>query len=102
MLDGRPLRAGLQRRVDPRRVREVLADAAVVDRDPRVLADEVLLLVGDLHVAVDRLQHADPRHGGLAVARRGERVAQVLRDVLERPDVEVRGCVLDGLGDRSS
>ena len=36
-------------------------------------------------------------HRRLAVARVGERVAQVLRDVLQRPDVEVRGGVLDGV-----
>ena len=38
-------------------------------------------------------------------ARVVERVAQVLRDVLQRPDVEVRGGVLDGVleigGDRA-
>ncbi len=48
MLDRRPRRAVAQRLVDPRRMeREVLADAAVVDGDPGVLADEVLLGVGD-------------------------------------------------------
>ena len=77
----------------------MLADTAVVDGDPGVLADEVLLLVRDLDVPVDRLEDADARDRGLAVLRRGERVAQVLRDVLERPDVEVRGGVLDGLGE---
>ncbi len=76
----------------------MLADAAVVDGDPRVLADEVLLLVRDLDVAVDRLEHADPGDRRLAVARRGERVAEVLGNVLQRPDVEMRRSVLDGLG----
>jgi hypothetical protein len=79
--------------------REVLADAAVVDGDPGVLADEVLLLVRDLDVPVDRLENPDPGDGCLAVERRCERVAQVLRDVLQGPDVEVRGGVLDGLGE---
>ena len=79
--------------------REVLADVAVVDGDPGVLADEVLLLVGDLDVAVDRLEDADARDRRLAIPRRGEGVAQVLRDVLQRPDVEVRGGILDGLGE---
>src|SRR5262249_8525920 len=59
------------------------------------LADEVALLVGDVHVAVDRLEHAPSRHRRLALARGGERVAEVLRDVLQRPDVEVRRRVLD-------
>ena len=46
-----------------------------------------------------------PGDGRLAAARVGERVAEVLRDVLQRPDVEVRGGVLDGVlqigGDRA-
>ena len=46
---------------------------------------------------MDRLEHAPARHRRLAVARRGERVAQVLRDVLQRPDVQVRSGVLDRL-----
>ena len=96
MLDRRARGAVAQRLVDPRRMeREVLADAAVVDGDAGVLADEVLLAVGDVDVAVDRLEHALARDRGLALARGGERVAQVLRDVLQRPDVEVRGGVLD-------
>ena len=100
MLERRALRARLQRGVDPGRMeREVLADPAVVDGDPGVLADEVLLLVGDLDVPVDRLEHADPRDGGLPILRAAERVAEVLRDVLQRPDVQVRGRVLDGLGE---
>ena len=53
-------------------------------------------LLGDLDVAEDRLQHALPGHGGLAPSGVRERVAQVLRDVLQRPDVEMRGGVLDG------
>ena len=97
MLDRRARGARLQRRVDPGRVeREVLADAAGVDGDPGVLADEVLLLVGDRDVPVDRLEDPDPGLRRLAVARRRERVAEVLRDVLQRPDVQVRGGVLDG------
>ncbi len=48
-------------------------------------------------VAVDGLEDALARDARLAVAGGGERVAQVLRDVLQRPDVEVRGGVLDGL-----
>ena len=96
MLDGGARRAVAQRLVDPGRVeREALADVAVVDRDPGVLADEVALGVGDVDVAVDRLEHALAGNRGLAIARVGERVAQVLRDVLERPDVEIRGGVLD-------
>ena len=96
MLDRRARRARLQRRVDARRVeREVLADAAGVDGDPGVLADEVLLLVGDRDVAVDRLEDPDPGLRGLAVARRRERVAEVLGDVLQRPDVEMCCRVLD-------
>ena len=98
MLERRARGAVAQRLVDPRRMqREVLADAARVDGDAGVLADEVAFGVGDLDVAEDRLEHALPGHGGLA--RRGgrERVAQVLRDVLQRPDVEVRRRVLDGV-----
>ena len=98
MLDRRARGAVAQPLVDPRRVqREVLADAAVVDGDAGVLADEVLLAVGDVDVAVDRLEDALAGDGRLAAARGGERVAQVLRDVLQRPDVEVRGGVLDGV-----
>ncbi len=103
MLDGGARRAVAQRLVDPGRVqREALADLAVVDRDPGVLADEVALGVGDADVAVDRLEHALAGNGGLAIARVGERVAQVLRDVLQRPDVQMGGGVLDrALRDRS-
>ena len=77
--------------------RETLPDPARIDGDPGVLADEVVLVVGNLDVADDRLQHALARNRGLAVLRRLERVAEILRDVLQRPDVEVRGRVLDGL-----
>src|SRR6266508_3897463 len=48
-----------------------------------------------MFVAVDRLEHALARNGSLAAARRIQGVAQILRDVLQRPDVEVRGGVLD-------
>ena len=96
VLDRRAGGAVAQPLVDPGRVeREVLADPGVIDGDAGVLADEVLLGVGDADVAVDRLEHALARHRGLAVARSGERVAQVLRDVLQRPDIEVRGGILD-------
>ncbi len=98
MLERRARGAVAQRLVDPRRVqREVLADAACVDRDAGVLADEVVLAVGDLDVAEDRVEDALPRHRGLA--RRGglQRVAEVLRNVLQRPDVEMRRGVLDGV-----
>ena len=54
-------------------------------------------VVGDLDVAVDDLEDALARDARLALAGGGEGVAQVLRDVLQRPDVEVRGGVLDGL-----
>src|SRR5262249_19170346 len=95
---------GAQRLVDPRRVqREALADAAVIDSDAGVLTDEVALAVGDVDVAVDRLEHALAGNRRLARPSGVERVAQVLRDVLQGPDVEVRGRVLDGLlqiGDR--
>ena len=98
VLDGRAGGAVAQRFVDPRRVeREVLADTAGVDGDARVLADEVLLVVRDVHVPVDRLEHALAGDRGLAVERCCEGVAEVLRDVLQRPDVEVRRGVLDGV-----
>src|ERR1044072_4598372 len=100
VLQRRALGAGLQRLVDPRRVeREVLADAARVDRDARVLADEVVLVVGDLDVADDRVEHAPARNRRLPLLRVEQRVAQVLRDVLQRPDVEVGRGVLDRLAD---
>ena len=73
----------------------MLADAAVVDRDPGVLADEVLLVVCDGDVLDDRVEHPLARRRGLAGARRDERVAQILRNVLQRPDVEVGGGVGD-------
>ena len=96
MLDRRARRAVAKRLVDARRVqREVLADLRVVDGDAGVLADEVLLAVGDADVPVDHLEHALARDRGLTVARSGERVAQVLRNVLERPHVEMCGRVLD-------
>ena len=98
VLEGRALGAGPQRLVDPRRVeREVLADAAGVDGDPRVLADEVRSAVGDLDVPEIVSSTRLPGTEVSRSLRRGERVAQVLRDVLQRPDVEVRRGVLDGL-----
>ena len=52
----------------------------------------------------DRLEHALPGNRRLRLGGVGERVAEVLRDVLQRPDVEVRRGVLDDLleigGDR--
>src|SRR5580765_6570690 len=98
VLQRRALRTGLQRFVDARRVeREVLADTAGVDSDARVLADEVVLVVGDLDVLDDRVEHALARDRGLPLLCVDERIPQVLRDVLQRPDVEVRRCVLDRL-----
>ena len=98
MLQRRALGARPQCLVDLRRVeREVLAHAARVDRDPRVLADEVVPVVGDLDVLDDRVQHAAARDRGLALLGVHERVAQVLRDVLQRPHVQVRRRVLDRL-----
>ena len=79
--------------------REVLADAAVIDGDPGVLADEILLVVGDGDVPDDRVEHALARCRGLAGTRGDERIAEILRDVLERPDVEVGGGVGDDLLD---
>src|SRR4029453_5772984 len=49
-------------------------------------------------VPVNGLEDADPGHGRLAVPRGGEGVAQVLRDVLQRPHVEMGGPILDRLG----
>ena len=96
MLDGRARRAVAQSFVDPRRMqREVLADPARVDGDAGVLADEVVLAVGDVDVLVDRLEHTLAGDGGLTEACSSQRVAQVLRDVLQRPDVQVRGGILD-------
>src|SRR5262249_51072176 len=65
-------------------------------RDAGVLADEVLLVVGDLDVLQDRREHALAGHRRLPARRVRQCVAQVLRDVLQRPDVEVGGSVLDG------
>ena len=97
MLDGRALCPLSERFVDPGRMQgKVLADAAVVDRDAGVLAHEVLLLLGDVDVAEDRLQDALARDRGLPLRRVRERVAEVLRDVLQRPDVEMRCRVANG------
>ena len=98
MLQRRALGAGFQRRVNVGRVeREVLADTACVNGDAGVLADEVVLVVRDLDVLDDRVEHAPARDRGLALLRVEQGVAEVLRDVLQRPDVEVRRGVLDGL-----
>jgi hypothetical protein len=103
VLDGRARSAVAQAFVDARRVQwEVLADAAGVDGDPRVLADEVVLAVRDLDVLVNRLEDALAGNGGFAPTGIGERVAQVLRDVLQRPDVEVRRRVLESVEQAAS
>ena len=77
----------------------MLADPGVVDGDTGVLADEVLLRVGDADVAVDRLEDAAARNGRLPLERGAERVAEILGDVLQRPDVEGGGRILDGVLD---
>ena len=70
MLDRRARSSVAQAFVDPRGMqREVLADAHVVDGDAGVLADEVLLAVGDVDVLVDRLEHALPGNRRLLLAR---------------------------------
>src|SRR5438270_4598277 len=80
MLDRRARGAVAERLVDARGMeREVLADPARVHGDSGVLADEVVLAVGDLDVAKDRVQHALTGHGRLAAGGGLERVAQVLR-----------------------
>ena len=100
VVERRAHRPVVERLVDPRRVeREVLADAAVVDGDPGVLADEVVLALRHLDVLEDRLEDALPGDRRLLAGRVRERVAQVLRDVLQRPDVEVRRGILDRLLD---
>ena len=104
MLDGRALGTGLQRGVNSRRMQgKMLADAAGVDGDSGVLADEVLLGLRDGDVLQDRLQNALSGDGRLARCGIRKRVTQVLRDVLQRPDVEVRRRVFDcgfEIGDR--
>ena len=52
-------------------------------------------VLGHGDVAEDRLQDALAGHRGLAARRIRERVAEVLRDVLQRPDVEMRSGVRD-------
>src|SRR5581483_10416736 len=90
MLERRARGAVAQRLVDAGRMeREVLADAARVDGDAGVLADEVALAVGDVDVLEDGREDALPWDGGLAAGCVLQGVAQVLRDVLQRPDVEV-------------
>src|SRR5262249_34226145 len=59
--------------------------------------DEVPLVVGDVDIAVDCLEHAPARHRRLSRARSVERVAEILRNVLQRPDVQMRGGILDGV-----
>src|SRR4029079_5895117 len=87
-----------ERFVDSRGMqRKVLADLRVIDGDARVLADEVALVVGDIDIAMDRLEDALAGDGRLAFERSGERIAQVLWNVLQRPDVEMRRGVLDGV-----
>ena len=82
--------------VDPRRMqREALADAAVVDGDARCPGRR-----GSSPSSATwtfRRIVSSTRWPGIDVSRArrvGERVAQILRDVLQRPHVEVRGRVL--------
>src|SRR6185312_6585714 len=74
---------------------KMLADTARVDGDSRVLADEVLLALGDVDVLENRLQYTLSGHRCLPVRSIRERVAQVLRDVLQRPDIKVGRRVFD-------
>src|SRR5947208_1361406 len=61
MLDRRALGPGLERGINSCRMQgKMLADATRVDGDAGVLADEILLVVRDLHVLQDRLQDALP------------------------------------------
>ena len=54
-------------------------------------------VLGHLDVPQDGLEHPPAGDRRLGACRLRERVAQILRDVLERPDVEVGGSVLDDL-----
>src|SRR6266511_340343 len=74
---------------------KMLAYVAGVDGDARVLADEVQVLVRALDVLQDRGEDAPAGHARLPLGRVRKRVAEVLRDVLQRPDVQVRRGVLD-------
>src|SRR6266446_3733805 len=75
MFDGGALRACLEGSVNSGRMQgKTLADATRVDGDSRVLADEVLLALGDVDVLENRLQHALSGHRCLALGRIGERV----------------------------
>ena len=96
MLHRRARGPGSEGLVDLRRMeRKALADPAVVHRDPGVLAHEVLLGVGNVDIPLDRLEDALARDRRSRPARRSAR-REVLRDVLERPHVQVGGDVLDG------
>ena len=108
MLNGGTLGPGLQRGVNSCGMQgKMLADTTRIDGDSGVLADEVLLGLRDRDVLQDRLQNALSGDRRLARCSICKRVAQVLRDVLQRPDVEVRRRVFDcgfeiGDGDRAN
>src|SRR5262249_14932327 len=73
----------------------MLADPARVHGNAGVLADEVVLVIGDRDVLDDGVEYALPRDRRLALLSVGERIAEILRDVLQRPDVEIRRSILD-------
>src|SRR3989454_2182283 len=70
-------------------------DPHVVDRDPGVLAQQVVGVLGHTDVADHGPEHA-PRAGvGFAFRERVEALLDIGRQPLQRPDVELLRCLLD-------
>jgi hypothetical protein len=99
MLAGRAFAPFANRRLQRRAVTvaelHAAPDGDVVDRDPGILAEQVVGRLGDGNVLYHRSEHVLRCRRGLARGKRGEALLDVGRQDLERADVEFLGDVLD-------
>src|SRR5438309_8644185 len=72
-------------------------DPDVVDRDAGVLAEEIVRVLGHGDIADHRAEHALRAGIGLVAREPLEALLDVGRQLLQRPDVELLGCLLDPL-----
>src|SRR5437764_9104577 len=74
---------------------DAAADPHVVDRDARVLAEQVVGVLGDRDVADHRAEHALRAGIGLAAREPLEALLDIRRQLFQRPDVERLRRLLD-------
>src|SRR5688572_206336 len=96
ILLGRARAAAADRLLEPRAVHfDAAPDPHVVDRDSGVLAQEVVGVLGDRDVADHGAEHALGARVGLGAGEALEALLDIRRELLQRPDVELLGSLLD-------